>query len=167
MRLFLSLILAACAFAQVPGGSIPDTRLIPRYQAIDAHSLSSNGEEFLTVQNVANGPQIGFRFGSVYCAAACTVQFQRNTTGNGSNPPIKSLNATVPASAVVWLGTPMSPPGTTLASYVLTAGQTIAFDLTGIFLGPGGGTSQSFSIGVLDEESGGNIQIVVEWTEVH
>jgi hypothetical protein len=150
------------AFAQVPVGGVPNGGLLPRYQAFDSETLSSSAD-WLSVQQVANGPQIQMRWGSVYCASACMVQFYRNASLSGSHPPIQAIYGP-PASAVVWLGTPLTPPGTAGAVFQLAAGQTQAFDLTEFVMGSGAGSNTSFSIGVATVSS--KVEITVEWTEV-
>ena len=161
-RLLITLFCALPLAAQITTGGVPNGGLIPRYQAFDTETLSS-AAEWLSVQQVANGPQIQMRWGSVYCAAACTVEFYRNATLTGTHPPIQAVFGP-PASAIVWLGTPMTPPGTMGAVYQLAAGQTQAFDLTEFVLGNGAGANTSFSIGVATVSS--KIELMVEWTEV-
>lgn len=160
----LVIFVGAPAPAQIPTLGIPPGGLVPRYQAV-ANDSSLSVPEYLTIQQVANGPQISFRWGSVYCSAACTVQFFRNASADGTHPPIKTIYGNAPASAVAWLGTPLSPPGTVLASYPLAAGQTQPFDLSEFVMGSGAGAASTLSMGVSAITSG-KITFVMEWTEV-
>jgi hypothetical protein len=149
---------------QVPNLAIPVPNNDPfqRFKIEDNETLSGGGD-WLSVQQVANGPQMFLRQASVYCADKCAVSFYRNASLTGTHPPIHSLNGGAPRG-VAWLGTPMTPPGTVIYNGFVNANALTTYDLSGIVMGSGGGTATSFSVGVPGSQSG-QIIIDLEWAE--
>jgi hypothetical protein len=140
MKLIAPLLLALVAHAQNPTtpGNNP---MMPRYQVISNTSK-------VTVQATASSDVVYFETVDIYCAAAQTLTFSQNgtaatTTTLAVTGPISPTSTAVPnAYSASNVGA-----GTTLKTFAIAAGQTLAFDISMFMLRPQSGGSQNLSIG--------------------
>lgn len=135
----LSLLVLATINAQNPTtpGNNP---MMPRYQAISDTSK-------ITVQATASSDVVYFETVDIYCAAAQTLTFSQNgtaatTTTLAITGPLGPTSTAVPnAYSASNVGA-----GTTLKTFTIAAGQTLAFDISMFMLRPQSGGSQNLSV---------------------
>lgn len=159
-----SLLLCALAILDAQNPLVPGT-----YDRENRYELIRNDTtataEALTVQQPASTPGLNVQFELYYlsCSMACNVTISQNGTAATTTALTPTpLNGAPPATVSGFRSSNVGS-GTTLNTYYVAAGGTLALDLTKFYLNRNQGTAANLTFTVAS--ASGTIQSMVQWIE--
>lgn len=126
-------------------------------------SLSGAAETVTIQQPSSSARRVDFYSASVYCSVACTITLKRDgTAATTTAGTVLALSADYPTAKATAFHTSNVGAGTTLATHVLSAGQTMTLELEGISMTQSS-TARNFSIST--SSITGDATIAIKWRE--
>lgn len=160
----LSLRLIAVALLVALGASGQNEKRNNRFFVFDDAASLSAADATVTVQQPSSGSRwVFFEVAQIYCSVACDVTISRDGTAATTTAATEvSLNGGVSAAATAFTSSNVGA-GTAITTLQVAAGETIAVDLSGLFLEPNNSTGNNLTIDT--DDITGDAQIYLRWRE--